>query len=423
MRSYVRFRRNPPRKYPASRYRLIGPKIGYLYRAEGKILSYPYALSDETCRDGVLLRVPPVSFLDVYYAKMLPQIRNDVEQEATAVYFDPYVGQYVVVGSRQLYLDAKESFHNVGSPIYLENDSPFSFDPMTYGAYLDPDTAEGLLFDNYFEPDVTGTSVMDCMTDPMWDSTDADVRPGGVRRCAVDFFIRFGDRLFDGAGLDTLTACLAAIIAKRHHALLAQLFVLVPQLTARFRPTLQEEARFHGITLPGENAPTPTPKLFNLFQYALLCGDPDIIETVFRFYERPGELTEFLRHPLYYHVGFYHIRRGNAAALALLLAKNYYPDAVDVTDDRTPLIAAACRAVSPGMTAMLLSAGCDPEKTGIRGISAFDYAAAENDCASLAMLLSTLDEDRARGRAGSLAENLPLSDDNQAVLGILRRYL
>ena len=39
------------------------------------------------------------------------------------------------------------------------------------------------------------------------------------------------------------------------------------------------------------------------------------------------------------------------------------------------------------------------------------------------LLLATLDEETARTIVTSLAPNLPLSDDNQAMLGILKKYL
>ncbi len=420
MKSYYRFRKQPKRKYAPSRYRLIPPKIGYLYRAEGRILSAVYPVADPTCRDGELLRVPPQSFTDIYYAKMLPQIRNDAEQEAAAVYFDPYTGQFLVVGSMQLYRDANDIIRCASTPLHIENETPFSFDPMTYGTYFDPDTADHLTFDDYFSPDCTGETIADCMTDPMWDTKPAELRP-----TATEFFIRYSDRLLSETQKetsDTLTTLLCAIIANGHHWLLSQLFVLIPQLLARFRPTLQQEDKFSGILIPGvpENE---APRLFNLFQYALLCGNADILETIYAFYERPRELTEFVHHPMYYHVGFHHIRRRDCNALSLLLTKNFNPDAIDTGDSRLPLIAAACRASSPGMVSRLLAAKSDPERRDNRGNTAFDYAVAANDCASLALLLSSLDESRAAEWAMSLAEKLPLGDENQGLLGVIRKFL
>lgn len=415
MKSYVRFQKMPHRKYPASRYRLIQTKIGYLYRADGKILSQPYALSDPACRDGEMLRVPPQPFVDVYYAKMLPCIRNDAEQEAAAVYFDPYAGQFVVAGSKQLYLDAKDTFGIAGTPLFLEKESAFSFDPMTYGAYFDPDTAESMTYDDYFVPDVTGVTVADCMTAPAWDDRAAPWQ------CAVEFFNRYCDRLTAEAAAaspDTLTTLLASIVRQGNHFLLSRLLILMPQLTSRFRPTLQEEEKFTALTLPGWDD-----RIQNLFHYLLLCGNPDCLTVLFRFYERPLELSEFLRHPMYYTVGHYHIRQGNAAALACLLSHNFYPDAVDGANGRMPLISCACRYRAPAIAASLLAAGCDPEKRDGRGVTAFDYAAAQNDCTMLSLLFESVPRDTAREYAASIAEGLPLSDDNQALLGILKKYL
>lgn len=421
MKPYLRFRIDPPRKYPASRFRFIQPKIGYLYRADGKILAHVYALADPACRDGAMLRIPPDSFADVYYAKMLPCIRNDAEQEAAAVYFDPYAGQFVVVGSGQLYHDAKAQIGTAGTPVFLENETPFSFDPMTYGTYEDPDdpAADMLTYDDYFTPDVTGVSIADCMLLPQWDGRQAPWR------CAVSFFNRYFDRLHadcvgNPTSPDVLTTLLARIVANRNHELLSRLFVLIPQLTARFRPTLQEEQKFVGITVPGtENAP----RIFNLFQYTLLCGDADVIEGLFRFYERPGELAEFMRHPLYYSVGFFHIRAGNTAALSVYLSKNGYAEATDAANGRMSLLSYACVCRRPGMAAMLLSAGADPKKRDSRGNSPLDYAARANDCTALSLLLSALPQRDAENEAAVLAEALPLSDENQALLGVLKTYL
>lgn len=420
MISYPRFRKTPPRKYPPSRYHMVEFNIGYLYRADGRILSYICPVNHIRGREGELLRVPPESFTDIYYTKMLPSIRNDSEQEATAVYFDSYTGRFVVIGSMELYRDAHKIIHDAVSPIHLANETPFSFDPMTYGTYFDPDTAENLTFDDFFTPDCTGETLADCIADPDWKTEDGKLRP-----IATEFFVRYSDKLLTEVkkdGPDTLTTLLAAIIANGHHRLLSQLFVLIPQLTSRFRPILQQEEKFADITLPGTPA-ARTPRLFNLFQYAVLCGNADILETIYAFYERPRELSELLHHPMYYHVAFHHVRRGDASALALLLQKNFNPDATDETDNRIPLIAAAVRASSPGMTACLLASHCDPERRDNRGNTAFDFAVARNDCASLSLLLSALEPSRAREWAMSLAEKLPLGDDNQGLLGILRNFL
>ncbi len=420
MKPYLRFRKDLTCKYPPTRYRMIPPKIGYLYRTEGHILSAVWPVSDRSCRDGALLRIPPQSFTDVYYAQMLPKIRNDAEQEAAAVYFDPYAGQFIVIGSLQLYRDAKEIICCASTPLHIASETPFSFDPMTYGIYFDPDTAENLTFDDYFTPDCTGITIADCMTDPSWDDTSPQIRLTAVR-----FFQRYSDRLLADvrkSSPDTLTTLLCAVIANGHHRLLSLLFVLIPQILARFRPTLQQEEKFEGVRIP-DCAASDTPVIFNLFQYALLCGDSDIIETIYAFYERPRELAEFLHHPMYYPIGFHHIRNGNDGALALLLTKNYNPDAIDTQNNRIPLISAAGRAGAPGMTARILSAGGDPERRDSRTLTAFDYAVAANDCASLSLLLSALDANRAHEWAMALAEKLPLGDENEAMLGVIRRFL
>lgn len=415
MNPYVRFMRSPHRRYPASLNHLFKPRIGYIYRADGNIISVPYTVADPACRDGEMLRVPPMSFADVYYTKMLPRIRNDVDQEAAAVYFDPYAGRVVVVGSRALYLDAKNEFFAAGSPLFLENESPFSFDAMAWGALYEPDGADNLTFDDYFTPDVTGVTIADCMLGSSWDD-----RPEPWR-CALSFFDKYCELLLKRAsapGPDPLTDLMARIVAGGNHVLLSMLLLQLPQLLVRFRPTLQEESKFSALRIDGFDTP-----ILNLYHYTLLCGNPDCLSVLFHLYERPKELTEFLRHPLYYSVGHHHIRCGNHAALAFLLTHNSYPDAVDASQGRIPLVACAVKMRRPAMIELLLQAGCDPQKRDTRGVSALDLAAEAGECIALSMLLAAIPEEDAREIATYHAQNLPLSDDNQIVLGILKHYL
>ncbi len=415
MKSYVRFQREPHRRYPASRNHLIKPRIGYLYRADGEILAFPYAIADESCRDGEMLRVPPQPFVDIYYTKILPRIKNDAEQEAAAVYFDPYTGRFIVVGAKQLYLDAKDKFGIAGTQLYLENESPFSFDPLTYGSLCDPDTAEHLTYDDYFVPDVTGVTIADCMIEPRWDDRTAPWR------CALEFFSKYYDRLMKDAGTDapdTQTTLLASVIACGNHALLSRLLLAFPQLLSRFRPTLQEEEKFTEITLEGFGE-----HIQNLFHYLLLSGEVDCMAVLFRLYERPLELREFLRHPMYYTVGHHHVKGGNHAAMLFLLSHGFNPDAVDAQNNRTPLILCACRSQRPAILEALLSSGGDPTKRDKRGLTPIQLAAAQNDCIAMQLMLAALDEDTAHTIVSELAPNLPLSDDNQAMLGILKKYL
>lgn len=415
MKSYVRFQREPHRRYPASRNHLIKPRIGYLYRADGEILAFPYLIADENCRDGEMLRVPPQSFVDVYYTKILPRIKNDAEQEAAAVYFDPYSGRFIVVGTKQLYLDAKDKFGIAGTQLYLENESPFSFDPMTYGTLCDPDTAENLTFDDYFVPDVMGVTIADCMIQPTWDDRRTPWQ------CALAFVSKYYDTLMKDVGCDTpdtLTTLIASIISCGNHVLLSRLLLAIPQLLARFRPTLQEEDKFTEITVDGFGE-----KIQNLFHYLLLSGEVDCMAVVFRLYERPLEMREFLRHPMFYSVGHHHVRAGNHAAVLFLLSHGFNPDAVENANNRTPLILCACRRQRPAIMEALLSSGGDPTRRDKRGLNAIDLAAAQNDCIAMQLLLAALDEETARTIVTSLAPNLPLSDDNQAMLGILKKYL
>ena len=147
------------------------------------------------------------------------------------------------------------------------------------------------------------------------------------------------------------------------------------------------------------------------------------MSVLFNQYERPMELREFLRHPMFYTVGHHHVRGGNYAAMQFLLGHNFNPDAVDTPNNRTPLILCACRHRMPAMLELLLLAGGDPTRRDKRGLNAIDIAAAQNDCIAMQLLLAALPEDTARSTVAELAPNLPLSDDNQAMLGILKKYL
>ena len=106
-----------------------------------------------------------------------------------------------------------------------------------------------------------------------------------------------------------------------------------------------------------------------------------------------------------------------------LLTHGFNPDAVDTQNNRTPLILCACRAKMPAMLEVLLAHGGDPTRRDKRGLNAIDLAAAQNDCIAMQMLLSAIDAETARETVTALAPNLPLSDDNQAMLGILKKYL
>ena len=420
MKSFIRYEKQIPRRVAENRYPLIRAKIGYLYRADGKILSDVCVLTDERCRDGAMLRVPAESFTEVYYAKFLPQLKNDMDQESAAVYFDPYGGKFLVVGSKQLFLDARAVIGFGGAPLYLEEENPFRFDPMTWGTYEDV-SEQGLTFEEYFMKDVRGVTVAECMVRPVWDDLPHPWR------CAMDFFDRYCDKLFEDVqkpGADTLTTLLAAMVREENHSLLARLFTLIPQTLARFRPILREEQKFAeaGITVPAPDASHPAPQIFNLFQYTMLCGDPDVMQTVFRFYERPMELCEMLHHPTLYHLGFYHIRSGNHAALALLLENRYNPDCTDAQEGRMTPASLACLYHRPAMISMLVKYGCDVEKKDNHAKCALDYAAEVSDAVCLKALFSAKSQ-HLKESADLLAASLPLDDDNQALLCVLRDFM
>ena len=77
----------------------------------------------------------------------------------------------------------------------------------------------------------------------------------------------------------------------------------------------------------------------------------------------------------------------------------------------------------PAMLESLLTAGGDPTRRDKRGLHSIDLAAAQNDCIAMQLLLAALPDDTAHDIVTALAPNLPLSDDNQAMLGILKKYL
>ncbi|MCQ2431145.1 MAG: hypothetical protein MJ175_00935 [Clostridia bacterium] len=419
MKSFIRYHKTLPRRIAENRYPLIRARIGYLYRADGKIHSAVYAVSDASCRDGAVLRMPGETFTEVYYSRFLPQIRNDAEQEGAAIYFDPYSGQFLVIGSKQLYLDAVSVIGGVSAPVFLENESPFRFDPAEYGAYADV-SSMSLAYDEYFVPDITGVTVADCMVQPVWDDLPHPFR------CAMDFFDRYFDRLWADCktpGRDTLTELLAAVIRADNADLLTRLFALMPQIMTRFQPILREERKFADmkLTVPAKGS-APALPVINLFQYTMLMGSPDMIETLFRMYERPMELAEMLRHPMFYHIGFYHVRSGNTAVLERLLEHRFNPDAVEIKNQRLTLLSAACQCRRPAMVFMLIRHGASVEKTDERGKAAPDYAAEACNAACLAALFSS-DSPHLRACAEQLAGTLPLDDDTQALLSILRDYL
>ncbi len=421
MRSYIRYSRAPKRQIPPSRYPLYRAKIGYLYRTAGQILSYAYPLSDPACRDGEMLRLPPQSFSEIYYSRMMRHIHNDADQEATAVYFDPYTGRFLVIGSKQLYLDGAAHFGTAGNVLYLEGETPFRFDAEAYGAYYDPDAMQ-LTLSDYFVPDVTGTTVAACMTDPRWDGRTAP------RACVMQFFDRYFDALFPKcgeAGPDTLTTILAMAVRSGNHVLLTRLLTLMPQLGTRFRPTLREEAKLVGFTVPSPDGTHDAPVVSNLFSYAMLLGDPDTMQTLIRLYERPGELSELLHHPMYYHLGFYHVRRRNPGALSVLLSHGYSPDSIDSEAGRLPLLSEAVLSGQPFTVSMLIARGADPEKRDRSGKTPVDLAAEGNVADCLGELLCAYDKNPEKGREVvlSLADRIPMDDDNQALMCILERYM
>ena len=420
--SYCRFEKNPPRLITEKRFRMIRARIGYLCRAGVQIHSKTWMLSDEACRDGAVLRLPPQSFADVYYNEMQPKIRNDADIEMTAVYFDPYSGRFIVVGSRALYADATAEIGAAGTPLFLEAESPVAFDALSYGEYADPDTLS-LSYRDYFVPDVTGHTLLDYAVRRSW---DGDTKP---RRCVLSFFDENCAELLEnatGAQPDLRTDLLAAIVLNGNARLLAQLFALVPQFSGRFRLNIREESKFAGnaehapITLP-ESFSAP-PVLFNLFQYTVLCGDPDTVRTLFSFYERPLELKEFIRHPMYFHLGFALIREGNAAVLSGLLAAGFPYDCTDAQNGRMPLLSETCIFHRPAITAMLVSAGADVMRKDSNGKTPLDFAISENDPACLAELLRGLKGTDISGVPVVLSARITLDDETQALAYVIRAY-
>ena len=75
MKSYVRYRRDPLRRYPAARYRLISPKIGYLYRADGKADTEVYRKIDNSVRREF---VAYSNFFDKYRDSVASEVADKV---------------------------------------------------------------------------------------------------------------------------------------------------------------------------------------------------------------------------------------------------------------------------------------------------------------------------------------------------------
>lgn len=417
MKSFVRYQKHIPRRIAESRFSLIRAQIGYLYRGDTGILSYPMGVGDVLCRDGAILHMPDRSFTDVYYSMFLPNLRNDVNKECAAVYFDPYAGMFVVVGSKRLFLESS-LIKSTSSVIYLEEESPFRFDPVSYGAYLDVE-AENLTFADHFVPDVTGVTVADCMLSPQWDNKEVPWR------VAMRFFDRYADKLFADAntdGPDTLTTLLTKAIRAQNHDLLAQLFALLPNTLSRFRPILHDSQKFTTVSLEIERE---LPPIVNLFHYTILFGGPDVIETLFHFYPYPLELSEYLRHPMFAHVGFYHVRQKEGCdTLAQLLARGFNADAVDVDEGRLTLLSYACMLHRPFAVSLLTKHGADVTRIDEYGKCALDYAAKENSAACFAALLAKEEgRDKVKEHAANLAASLPFDDDNQGLLCMLREFL
>ena len=361
--------------------------------------------------------MPDRSFTDVYYSMFLPEVRNDVNRECTAVYFDPYAGLFVVVGSKRLFLESP-LIKSTSSVIYLEEESPFRFNPETYGAYLDVE-AESMTFADHFVPDVTGVTVADCMLSAQWDGKTAPWR------VAMRFFDRYADKLFSDAaaeGADTLTTLLTKAVRAQNHELLAQLFALLPNTLSRFRPILHDAQKFATLTPDTDKL---LPPIVNLFHYTMLFGGPDVIETLFHFYPYPLELSEYLRHPTFAHIGFYHVRHeGSSDTLACLLAHGFNADALDADDGRLTLLSYACKLHRTSAVSLLVRHGADVTRMDDNGKCALDYAAEENAVACFAALLAQKDSrDRILEHAAQLASELPFDDDNQGLLCLLREFL
>ena len=425
MNPYLRLTKHPARIVPERRYVMIRARIGYLCRAGTTLLSSTWQLSDPACTDGALLRMPPRPFSEVYYAEMQPYLRNDSDLETAAVYFDPYSGRFVVVGSRSLYEDAREKIGTAGTPLFLENESPIRFSAASYGEYVSPDKLT-LTYSDYFTPDALGETLLDCMV-------RRDPEPGGAYlTCAMRFFDTYCERLLTDAaepGPDRLTCLLASAVREKNAPLLCRLFALIPQMLGRFRLSMREEAKFAGsaefpeITLPDTGTDAPKPRLFNLFQYTVLCGDPDTMQTVFSSCEHPREVSEFLRHPMYFHAGFYHVRAGNTAALAVLLGAGFSVDCTDSAGGRISLISEACRCRRPAIAAMLVRAGADVRRKDNAGKNAFDYAISENEPACLAALLSGLTGTDASVIPVQLSARITLDEESQTLACVLQNFI
>lgn len=423
--SRIRLEKAPKRLVTEHRYLFIQARIGYLCRAGAQIQTATWRLSDTACRDGALLRMPPRSFSDVYYSDMQPNIRNDSDIERTAIYFDPYSGRFIVVGSKQLYEDARKEVGTAGTPLFIEDESPMKFDAASYGEFRDPD---GLIlsYNDYFTQDALGKTVIDCMVKRVWNGKT------GAHACALSFFDRYCDKLLafaDTAEPDLLTSLLASVVKEGNAALLGRLLAMIPQYLSRFRLNLREEAKFAGnqalppITLPETEGETPPPLLFNLFQYTLLCGDADTVQTLFAMFDRPMELHEFLHHPMYGHIGFYLIRTHNTAALSVLIGAGFSPDCTDPTCGRLTLSAQACLSDCPAAAALLVRAGADFLRKDNRGKNAFDYAIECKTPACFAELLNGLSGTDTASVPVLLSAKITLDEESQMIACLLSNYI
>ena len=429
---YPRYSESKPRRlYPAKRYASVRTKIGYLFRSGPQIFHREWPLSDPDCREGELLLAPPLSYTDVYDSEIQPRLRNDSNVESAAVYFNPYDAQFLVVGSRSLYEDCLSYIGTAGSPLFLEKESPRYFDPMIYGAFRFPD-ANSLSFEDCFRPDAVHVTPAEYMVRRVWD--------GETVPCsfAVEFFDRFSTRLSEeeaSQGPDLQTDLIVSILREKNAPLLSRLFNLHPQILAMFRITDRKEAKFSGddnhppITLPDTGTPADSekPSLFNLFQYCVLSGDPDCIQALFTAYERPMELRQFLSHPMFYHVGYYLIRSGKIAALALLLENGYPADCADLSRGRLTVLSQSCLCDSPSAADLLLRHGADSLRKDNAGKNPFDYAMETRSPACLSILLDHLiqgrDREKAADQMATLASRLELTENTDALAAVLSRYL
>ncbi|MBO4229674.1 MAG: peptidylprolyl isomerase [Clostridia bacterium] len=429
---YPRYSEEKPRRlYPAKRYASVRAKIGYLFRSGPQIFHRAWPLSDPDCREGELLLAPPVSFSEVYDSEIQPRLRNDSNVEAAAVYFNPYDAQFLIIGSRSLYEDCLPVIGTAGTPVFLEKESPRYFNPLNYGAFRLPNLNE-MSFEDCFREDAVHRSPAEYMVRRVW---DGETVPHSF---AVEFFDRFSSRLSEEkaeGGPDLQTELAVAILREKNAPLLSRLFTLHPQILALFRITEKQETKFVGgdgsprIVLPDTGTPADSdkPPLFNLFQYCILSGDPDCIQTLFTAYERPMELRQFLSHPMFYHAGYYLIRSGNIAALSLLLENGYPADCADLSRGRLTVLSQSCLCDSPSAAALLLRYGADSLRKDNTGKNPFDYAMETRSPACLSVLLDHLiqgrDREKAATQMASLASRLELTENTDALAAVLSRYL